>query len=536
MLYGTTQQGGISDYGAVFKVNTDGTGYTTLLQFGNTNGARPIAGVTVVGTTVYGTAAVGGPNGYGTVFKMNTDGTGFSVMKYFNYTDGALPSGEMLLSGGALYGVTAGGGSWGKGTIYKLYTNGAGSSLVFQFTNTSPGGPYGGLVLSGNTLYGANRTGGAAGYGTVYKVNTDGTGFAVLKTFSSTDGANPQGGLALAGNTLLGTTYNGGINNNGTVYTLNTDGSGFMLLRDLSVSDGTHPYGGVLVFGNTVFGAMQMGGAFGGGTIFSIDLDRTPPQITGQPQSRTNGVGTAAMLQVTAAPAGVSYRWRLNGSDLSNGGTITGAFSNTLTIANAQIGNSGSYSVVVTNNAGSVTSSVAVLTVIRPPVAGADNFVLPLGLSLTIPETQLLANDTDPNGLSLNISAVAATSDSGVGISRMPAGITYWGAFSGTTDRFTYTLSDSGGATATGTVTISLTGSLPATNELSLQPLPNGDFRAVYLGRLTFRYALDRTHSLAPPQTWEPQMTNFAGQRGYTWFTNTPSPGTNDFYRIRWVQ
>jgi uncharacterized repeat protein (TIGR03803 family) len=39
-LYGTTWGGGTSDYGTVFKLNTDGTGFTTLHRF-TTQGSWP---------------------------------------------------------------------------------------------------------------------------------------------------------------------------------------------------------------------------------------------------------------------------------------------------------------------------------------------------------------------------------------------------------------------------------------------------------------------------------------------------------------
>ena len=40
---------------------------------------------------LYGTAHQGGTSGYGTVFKLNTDGTGFTVLKNFDYSTGGLP-------------------------------------------------------------------------------------------------------------------------------------------------------------------------------------------------------------------------------------------------------------------------------------------------------------------------------------------------------------------------------------------------------------------------------------------------------------
>ena len=86
------------------------------------------------------------------------------------------------------------------------------------------------------------------------------------------------------------------------------------------------------------------------------------PTITSQPSSLTVNQNASAVLSVTATgtPA-PTYQWQLNGSDVS------GATSASYTIASTQAANAGSYTCVVTNAAGSVTSSTATLTVQIPP-------------------------------------------------------------------------------------------------------------------------------------------------------------------------
>jgi hypothetical protein len=58
------------------------------------------------------------------------------------------------------------------------------------------------------------------------------------------------------------------------------------------------------------------------------------------------------------------YQWRLNGTNLSFGAGTS------LIITNAQATNAGNYTVVITNNYGSITSSPAALTVNFPPSIG----------------------------------------------------------------------------------------------------------------------------------------------------------------------
>jgi uncharacterized repeat protein (TIGR03803 family) len=109
-LYGTTGSGGSSNCGTVFKLETDGSGFTVLKEFAGSDGAGPgPGGLVVSGTTLYGTTGSGGSSNCGTVFKLETDGTGFAVLKQFAGSDGADPSG-LLLSGTTLYGTTHNGG------------------------------------------------------------------------------------------------------------------------------------------------------------------------------------------------------------------------------------------------------------------------------------------------------------------------------------------------------------------------------------------------------------------------------------------
>ena len=86
--------------------------------------------------------------------------------------------------------------------------------------------------------------------------------------------------------------------------------------------------------------------------------------ITSQPQNVTAPASGTATFSVSATgTAPLAYQWRFNGAP------IAGATSSSYTIANAQASNAGTYDVVVSNSAGSVTSNPATLTVTGP--AGA---------------------------------------------------------------------------------------------------------------------------------------------------------------------
>src|SRR5436190_1765815 len=88
--------------------------------FINSDGANPTAGLMLSCNTLYGTATEGGSSDYGTVFAVNTDGTGFTTLYSFTApsspfvgtnSDAAFPGGDLILSGKTLYGTASRGGS-----------------------------------------------------------------------------------------------------------------------------------------------------------------------------------------------------------------------------------------------------------------------------------------------------------------------------------------------------------------------------------------------------------------------------------------
>jgi hypothetical protein len=84
--------------------------------------------------------------------------------------------------------------------------------------------------------------------------------------------------------------------------------------------------------------------------------------MTAQPQSQGVAVGGNAVFTVAASGAPpLSYQWQFNGA------ARAGATNPNLTLANVQTADAGSYTVVVTNSTASITSVVAVLTVVVPP-------------------------------------------------------------------------------------------------------------------------------------------------------------------------
>jgi uncharacterized repeat protein (TIGR03803 family) len=191
-LFGTTDIGGTSDNGTVFKLKPPVPPATTwtekvLYSFtGGSDGAFPEAGLifdsqgALYGTTQSG----GGPSQGGVVFKLTppvppaTTWTETVLHRFKGAPDGANPQAGLIFdSKGALYGTTSNGGRLGNGTVFKLtppvppatkWTE----TVLYSFGEPPDGIiPLAGLIIDNNgALYGTTFQGGTAGHGTVFMV------------------------------------------------------------------------------------------------------------------------------------------------------------------------------------------------------------------------------------------------------------------------------------------------------------------------------------------------------------------------------
>jgi pectin methylesterase-like acyl-CoA thioesterase len=112
------------------------------------------------------------------------------------------------------------------------------------------------------------------------------------------------------------------------------------------------------------------------------------PVITDQPDDTVVTIGSPAALSVTASGNNLFYQWYRNGV------LISGATGSTLNFPNAQLSDSGVYTVVVSNSGGTVTSMEARLTVVSPimaiglePPTGATNVCIDTPLRITFNQT-----------------------------------------------------------------------------------------------------------------------------------------------------
>ncbi|MDB6029588.1 MAG: N-acetylmuramoyl-L-alanine amidase LytC [Verrucomicrobiales bacterium] len=115
---------------------------------------------------------------------------------------------------------------------------------------------------------------------------------------------------------------------------------------------------------SVVIGSVGTGTTAGDAWLDDLKVEYyDPPTVASNPLNRTNVAGTTATFTATASGTVNNYRWRKNGSDLSDGLNVSGATSASLTITNVQNADAASYDVVISNGAGPTNSATAKLWV-----------------------------------------------------------------------------------------------------------------------------------------------------------------------------
>jgi uncharacterized repeat protein (TIGR03803 family) len=279
-FYGTTAFGGTNDFGAVFRVNSAGV-HTNLHRFtGRADGEFPEAPLIQASDgNFYGTTQLGGASDAGVVFKITPAGTLTTLWQFTGLADGSEPIAALVQGiDGNFYGTASQGGTHFAGTVFRITPAGVFTNL-YSFTGGADGGnPDAGLIqsLDGN-FYGTTSTGGPGSYGTIFKITPTGI-FTNLYNFTggAGDGSNPEAELIQVNSTnFLGTTYLGGTSNNGVVFQLTLTGTGSNLVTILHSftggADGARPMAGLMLASDGSYYGTTSAGGNDGGTIFRID-------------------------------------------------------------------------------------------------------------------------------------------------------------------------------------------------------------------------------------------------------------------------
>jgi len=266
-LWGMAQGGGVNSLGIIFTIELDGSGFSIVHSFDNTNGRSPYGNsLTEINGTLFGMTTSGGTNDKGTIFKINNDGTGFSKVHDFDGNYGAEPYGSLIVSNGKLWGLTYYGGSSNWGVIFNMDTDGTNFNVVKEITGSSEGRfPLGDLYEYGNKLYGTSKEGGTHGRGSIYSINNDGTNYTIISSFSGYGGsAYPESSLVFSNGKLWGFATN--------IFNLNADGSDFEIVHDFQPTKGYNPSGRMAESNEKIWGTTRELGSLPA-RIFTTNID-----------------------------------------------------------------------------------------------------------------------------------------------------------------------------------------------------------------------------------------------------------------------
>jgi len=400
-FYGTTRNGGSNFSGTIFMISPSGSFselHTFAAKTANSSGQVTSAdGATPTGALAqgndgnfYGTTQYGGANGTGTIFQITPAGAFVSLYSFSRTvagsasTNGAVPNGLVLGTNSDFYGTTQQGGLDNAGTFFKFTTAGR-FTQIESFNGAAPGDnpvtPNGALVQGANgNFYGTSAFGGAQGGGAIFEITGAGTA-TVLHSFPQLDaGAGAALTVGVDGN-FYGTTGANGLNGDGTLIRMTPAGDfstyAFSALgTNADNAGGADPSAGLAADGaGNLYGACAAGGTNGSGVVFQIfGPNFVPPfflSISNPPPASTN-VLVGASVTLSNNPQGIApltCQWQRDGTNITDGGDIVGSLTNTLIINPVFPRDVGSYSLVISNTWGALTSSVTVLTVTPPAIS-----------------------------------------------------------------------------------------------------------------------------------------------------------------------
>jgi hypothetical protein len=129
-------------------------------------------------------------------------------------------------------------------------------------------------------------------------------------------------------------------------------------------------------------GSPNQEGVFNGLQLQYLGANAAPTVSATSPSSQTKPQSTPAQFSATATGYPLpAYRWQFSSNNVTwqnvnNGGTVSGATSNVLTLASVQPSQAGYYQLVVSNSAGSATSSPPSQLIVNPslPSTWTANF------------------------------------------------------------------------------------------------------------------------------------------------------------------
>lgn len=176
-LYGTTTGGGAFGFGSVFKLTRSGSGWSEsrIYDFqAGSQGEYPHSGIAFDASgNLYGSTESGGGSGGGTLFKLTPaqGGWTFSILQSLSGRDGPDHATLTADSSGDLFGTTLLDGANSAGNVFILTAQGTYTDL-HDFTGNDGSGPTSTITVTPNHIYGTTSAGGSSGQGVVFEITS----------------------------------------------------------------------------------------------------------------------------------------------------------------------------------------------------------------------------------------------------------------------------------------------------------------------------------------------------------------------------
>lgn len=222
-IYGTCYTAPQPDAGCIWEYDPSTTVYSRKFNFDiSTNsgvGNHPTSSPVAYNGKLYGTTNGGGISNYGVFYEYDP------VTNVYTKSDmqpigGAFPIGEPTLYNGKFYGMTNANGAGNNGIIYSYDPATATLTKLYDVQNAGTTTPSGGFTVYNNKLYGATLAGGATSNGGIIMYdpvsNTASTVYNLPN--SGAMGQNIQNTMTVYNNKLYGNTLAGGANGRGVIF------------------------------------------------------------------------------------------------------------------------------------------------------------------------------------------------------------------------------------------------------------------------------------------------------------------------------
>ncbi len=245
------------------------------------------------------------------------------------------------------------------------------------------------------------------------------------------------------------------------------------------------------------------------------------PNILTNPASQivSGSQGVSFSVSATGIPA-PAYQWLKNGTNLAD---QTGAM---LTINSANVNDAGTYSVIVSNAAGTVTSSPAMLAVgnTAPTLAPVSSQTVNVGVTVTVTN---VATDPDvpPQILTFSLLAGPGNLDPGSGIFTWRPPV----ASAGTTNSITVVVTDNGSPNLSATNSFGVVVNQVAQPTTSSATYSNGQFSLTVNGQTGPDYIVQSSTNLI---NWQSLVTNSSPTLPFTFTDPNAGVVSIQFYRI----